>query len=282
MNNILTAIKAIVKNSRLKVANTSQNVVQNRANQTGDALEEYVKNAFADCFGKDTRQKRQAYKQAFSYLGNSTNPPDAMIHGGDAIEIKKLKTLGTSQLQLNSSYPKNKLHSNNSKICNECKSCEEWSEKDIIYIVGQVNKASLQNIFFVYGDLYCDAHEIYERVEQTVKGGISSLEDLEVADTNELGRTNKVDHLGISDLRIRGMWLIKTPFQHFQYLTESITDYKFKLVALIPKDKYNQFGNVQEFEEFCSKNNVSITDEEIENPQNPATFIASKLITYYN
>lgn len=77
------------------------------------------------------------------------------------------------------------------------------------------------------------------------------------------------------------MWLIKTPFQHFGYLTNDIVNYRVKLVALIPEEKYNEFENVREFEEFCGLNNVSVSDEEIEDPKNPANFIASKLVIYY-
>lgn len=280
MSNILTAIKAIVENTSMFIADI-QDGNQNRATQMGDALENYVKNAFANCLGQNKQSVIQARNRTFSYIGNSTNPPDAMLKGSDAIEIKKLASLGTSQLQLNSSYPKNKLHSNNPKICNACRECENWGEKDMLYVVGQVNGEELQNIFFVYGDLYCDSHEVYENVENVIKEGLESLEEVELAETNELGRINKVDHLEISDLRVRGMWLIKSPFQHFDYLTEEITDYTFKLVAIIPENKYNSFNNVSSFEEFCTRNGVKISDKDIENPQNPASIIKSKLITYH-
>lgn len=82
----------------------------------------------------------------------------------------------------------------------------------MLYVVGQIDEKELHNIFFVYGDLYCDSHDIYENVENVIKAGLESLDEVELAETNELGRINKVDHLGISDLRVRGMWLIKTPF----------------------------------------------------------------------
>lgn len=280
-SNILTAIQAFVEKSSLKVVENPQENIKNRANQMGAALEDYVKNAFANCLGQDERSIKQAHSRAFSYLGNRTNPPDAMLINSDAIEIKKIETLGTSQLQLNSSYPKNKLRSDNPKISKTCRTCEKWEEKDMIYVVGQVNGQDLQNIFFVYGDLYCDSHEIYENVENVIRNGIKSLDKVEVAETNELGRINKIDHLGISDLRIRGMWLIKTPFLHFEYLTKEIVNYTFKLVALIPEYKYKKFENTNEFEKFCKEKGVSISNEEIEDPQNPANFIKSKIITYY-
>lgn len=281
MSNILTAIKAIVENSSLAVVETSENRSNNRANQMGDALEDFVKNAFANCLGEDTRAINRARDLVFSYLGNKNNPPDAMLKGSDAIEIKKLSTIGTSQLQLNSSYPKNKLYADNPKLCSTCRDCEEWQVKDMLYVVGQVSEQELHNIFFIYGDLYCDSRDIYERVEDVIKEGLNSLDDVEVAETNELGRVNNVDHLGISDLRVRGMWLIKSPFQQFEYLTEDVLKYTFKLVALIPAEKYTTFSNVDEFESFCKVYGVSISDEEIPDPKNPANTINSKLIVYY-
>lgn len=281
MGNILTAIRSIVENSSLSVVEDLQDAVQNRANQMGAALEDYVKNAFAGCIGADTRLTNQARNQTFSYLGNSSNPPDAMLKNSDAIEIKKIETIGTSQLQLNSSYPKNKLHSDNPKICNTCRTCENWNEKDMLYVVGQVNKQELKNIFFVYGDLYCDSHEVYENVENAIKEGINSLDSVELAETNELGRINKVDHLGISDLRVRGMWLIKSPFQHFGYLTNDYVNTTFQLLALIPENKYSNFENREDFETFCNESGVTISDERIADPQNPANLINCKLITYY-
>ena len=68
MSNILTAIKAIVKNSTLEVVEDSQDSIQNRANQMGAALEDYVKNAFANCLGQDTRSVQQARNKTFSYI----------------------------------------------------------------------------------------------------------------------------------------------------------------------------------------------------------------------
>lgn len=281
MSDILTAIKAIVENSSNVIVEASGSNSQNRATQMGDALEDYVKNAFADCLGKDAQTVKQARHNVFSYLGNSKNPPDAMLKDSDAIEIKKLATIGKSQLQLNSSYPKNKLYADNPKLCKECRDCEDWQVKDMLYVVGEVNGQELKNIFFIYGDLYCDSHEVYENVENVIRESLESIEGVEVAETDELGRVNKVDHLEISDLRVRGMWLIKTPFKYFGYLTEEITDCSFKLVALIPDDKYNSCSNIAEFENFCEEHGVSISDEDIEDPKNPANFISSKLIVYY-
>ena len=201
MSNILTAIKAIVENSNLGVIEGVDGIIKNRANQMGAALEDYVKNAFADCLGQDSRFVKQARSKTFSYLGNSNNPPDAMLIGNDAIEIKKIASLGTSQLQLNSSYPKNKLHSDNAKICNACRECEVWQEKDMIYVVGQVNGQELQNIFsfpiinigeYIDYPYECDLPRIKEG--KKIIGVVMRLPELIIKESNDtsLLETSKV------------------------------------------------------------------------------------------
>ena len=280
MNNVLTAITSIVKNITATLNLSSGGGIDNRMNQMGEALEEFVKNAFADCLNQDKRSVDLARSKVFSYQGNATNPPDAMLKGGAAIEIKKLENIGTAQLQLNSSYPKNKLYADNPKICRSCIECEEWDEKDMLYVVGHVDDRAIKAIYFVYGDIYCDDKSIYERVENKIKDSLASLEDVELAPTKELGRVNNVDHLGITDLRIRGMWLLATPFKCFDYLTDNTQEYKFKLVAIVPVDKYFDFDNREEFETFSSNNGIDIIDEELQNPKNPAELIDTKVIKF--
>ena len=281
MGNILTAITAIV-NSPLILSDSTSEKIQNRVNQMGAALEDYVKNAFADCIGKDKKTINTLRGSTFSYLGNNTNPPDAMLKGSDAIEIKKVES-AKNALQLNSSCPKNKLYSSNPKISVECKKCEEWDTKDMIYVVGHIQKSILHNIFFVYGDVYCDAHNVYEDVESTIKECVQTLEDVELSETKELGKINKVDHLGISSLRVRGMWIIASPFKQFEYLYEDEDKEEkpsFRLIAIIPKTKYNSFGNKSDFEILCVNHSVVINDEDVPNPQNPAKMIKCKVIIY--
>lgn len=281
MGNILTAITAIVGNS-LNLSGDTPGQIQNRVNQMGAVLEDYIKNAFADCVGKDQRTINSQRKTTFSYLGNNTNPPDAMLKGSDAIEIKKVES-AQNAIQLNSSFPKNKLYSSNPKISCKCKDCEKWDTKDMIYVVGHVQNSILHNIIFVYGDVYCDAHNVYEKVENTIKECVQTLEDVELSETKELGRVNKVDHLGISSLRVRGMWVIASPFKQFEYLykdEDKEEKTSFKLIAIIPETKYNSFGNKSDFETFCKNHNVVVNDEDVPNPQNPAEMIKCKVIIY--
>ncbi len=153
----------------------------------------------------------------------------------------------------------------------------------MIYVVGHVQNSVLHNIFFVYGDVYCDAHNVYEKVENTIKECVQTLEDVELSETKELGRVNKVDHLGISSLRVRGMWVIDSPFKQFEYLYEDEDKEEktsFKLIAIIPETKYNSFGNKSDFETFYKNHNVVVNDEDVPNPQNPAEMIKCKVIIY--
>lgn len=107
MSNIINAIINLVNNPIIELKEIySKN---NRANSTGDALEEYIKDLFTNTFNIiDESERLEKISNIFSYLGNSNNPPDAILKNGDAIEIKKIEN-SNSALALNSSYPKNKL-----------------------------------------------------------------------------------------------------------------------------------------------------------------------------
>ena len=76
--NILTAVINIIKshNSNLQEIYMGSN----RANSMGDALEKYIVDSFADTILEDDESARiLKVNQVFSYLGNDSNPPDAML-----------------------------------------------------------------------------------------------------------------------------------------------------------------------------------------------------------
>ena len=106
MSNLLKAIKSIVDNPIIKVKDFYSG--RNRANSVGEALENYVKDIFANSFELPEVERLEKFKEVFSYLGNQNNPPDIILRNGDAIETKKVQS-PTSALALNSSYPKAKL-----------------------------------------------------------------------------------------------------------------------------------------------------------------------------
>jgi hypothetical protein len=278
MTNILEAIYNIVDQKNFKIRALYSG--RNRANGMGDALENYIKDAFAGTFEvTDEIEKMKIFNQEFSWLGSQNNPPDIMIKGGDAIEVKKTQSANTS-LALNSSYPKTDLRSNSPMITKECKECESWTVKDLIYCVGHTSDTSLKSLWMVYGNSYAAKHETYQRIKTTISDGIKTIPDVLFADTKELGRVNQVDPLGITNLRIRGMWQIENPRKVFNYLHET-TDKNFELVCIIPTDKYNSFPNESKTKlEGISENGFSVENKQIKDPNNPAKLIEVKLIKF--
>lgn len=135
--NIVNAIINMVNNPVTQLVNYYQG--RNRANNAGDALEEYIKDLFANSFDLPESERLERISSVFSYLGNNSNPPDAMLLNGDAIEVKKIET-DTAALALNSSYPKHTVKASSPMISSACKAAENWTEKDIIYAVGVVKK----------------------------------------------------------------------------------------------------------------------------------------------
>lgn len=134
--NVLSAIANIAdfKTNDLKGYSSTYLI---RINAVGEQLEFYVKDAVCNSFKQAQLQKEQKYREVFSLLGNQNNPPDAIIRGGDAFEIKKIQSLKSS-IALNSSAPKDMLHRDDFRITEACRKCEggNWTTKDLFYVVG--------------------------------------------------------------------------------------------------------------------------------------------------
>ncbi len=60
--------------------------------------------------------------------------------------------------------------------------------------------------------------------------------------TNEIGRINYVDPLKITNLRIRGMWLLQPPYKVFDYLNLYDNKANFQSIALISKKHYFNYS----------------------------------------
>ncbi len=279
MSNIITAIINIVSNPITEI--TSYYNSKNRANSMGEALEEYIKDLYAGTVEETDEQVRnRKISEIFSYLGNQNNPPDSILRGEDAIEVKKIESKNSS-LALNSSYPKHKLYANSNMITDACRRCEEWVEKDIIYTVGVVKNNILSNLSMVYGTDYAASEEIYTRIKDVISSGVNSIPDVEFAETNELGRVNRVDPLGITYLRVRGMWGIENPMRVFNYVYTRDDSKDFNLMVLINKSKYETLENTEELEGLVGQvDGLNINTVDIKNPDNPAQLRQAKLITF--
>lgn len=279
MSNIINAIYNIINNPVIELREFYKS--KNRANNMGDALEEYVKDLFANTINESDEQSRLVkISDTFSYLGNQNNPPDIMLHSGDAIEVKKIESKNAT-LALNSSYPKHKLYVDSKLITEACRNCEQWAEKDIIYTVGVVNGSVLNSLCMVYGMDYAAENSTYEKIKETIVNGVADIPDIEFAPTNEIAKVKKVDPLGITDLRVRGMWSIDNPFKVFDYIYTRDFSKKFNFMCVIRETKYSSFENQSLIEE-CVGNikGFYIIDVKIKNPNNPACLEKAKLITF--
>lgn len=278
MTNILEAIINIVTNPILDIKNLYSG--KNRVNNVGEGLEMYIKDAFADTIKLvDEQAKMIKYNNVFSWLGNQNHPPDIMIRTGDAIEVKKTQSVN-SDLALNSSYPKSTIQSNSTLITQECRDCEEWVEKDLIYCIGHTSNEKINSLWMVYGSIYAANHETYQIIKQKISTGINEIPNVELAETNELGRVNRVDPLGITNLGIRGMWQIQNPRRVFNYLHKP-SNSNFELVVIIPATKYNSFpiSSIKKLE-LLNNTALTITNVKVKNPNNPAKLIDAKLIVF--
>lgn len=277
--NIIEAIINVVTNPKVELRAYADS--HNRANSMGGALEEYVKDIFAGTVDeKDLTIRNKKLSENFSYLGNQNNPPDSIIKNGDAIEVKKIESKGSS-LALNSSYPKSKLYASSTMITEACRTCEHWVEKDIIYAVGVVNSSQLTTLCMVYGVDYAASENIYTRIKDVISKGVNSIPGVEFAETKELGRVNRVDPLGITYLRVRGMWGIENPLKVFDYIYKQDTSKDFNFMTLINQEKYDTLENTSELEDLVGKvNGLTITDVEIKTPDNPAKLKKAKLVTF--
>jgi len=279
MSNILKAFINIVNNHRVGIQNLTQG--NNRANNMGEGLESYIKDVFANTVMETNAQKKlEIFEKIYAYQGNKNNPPDLMLKNSNAIEIKKLESKN-SAIALNSSYPKAKLYANSPMITKACKTCEEWSIKDMLYAVGYVKQANLKSLWLVYGDCFCAEKETYERIKDTISNGINSIADVEFTETKELGKVKKVDPLGITDLRIRGMWHIANPNKIFDYIYEYDESLTFQLICLLKKEKYEGLPlEDREALESLGIGGVEVLDVKIKSPDNPVRLMDAKLLVF--
>jgi hypothetical protein len=220
----------------------------------------------------------------FSYLGNQNNPPDLIIAGGDAFEIKKIQSLKSS-LALNNSPPKDRLYRDDPRITQHCRIVDggSWKSKEIFYVVGSVQASKIKYLFFVHGRCYAAEKAIYEEKASRLKKNIDLFfksEDLETTKTIELGRINRMDPLGITNFRIRGMWEIENPLKVFSYGYNFDARKGFSLIALMAKEKYEAFP---ENDKAALENDPAISSKavKVKNPNNPAQWIEAQLITLW-
>ena len=189
--NILYAINNIINNNLYSIEQYKKLNYKIRINNNGELLENMIKDALCNHLHLEAHKRIELQNEYFSYLGNQNNPPDLILKGGDALEIKKIENR-EGAIALNSSFPKNKLYRNSTMITNACKNCEDgWEEKDLCYVIGRIdNLGLLKSLWFVYGDCYCAQNEVYYKVKHSITNSIESM-DIKLTDTNEIAKIKK-------------------------------------------------------------------------------------------
>lgn len=143
------------------------------------------------------------------------------------------------------------------------------------------NKNILKSLCFVYGTDYCASDEVYSRIKTTIKNGVEAISGVQFTESKELGHIKKVDPLGITYMRVRGMWGIENPFKVFNYIYERDNSKEFNFMCIIDYEKWKSLYNVKELLELALQvKELEIVDVEIKNPDNPAKLIGAKLIKF--
>ena len=268
----MNLIQAIINIVNCGIYDTGRHYhAKNRVNNMGEALEHFVKDSFAGCYEENEEDSARAHSEIFSYLGNQNNPPDMILKGGDAIEVKKIENPG-SALALNSSYPKAKLFRDDHMLNRACRNCDggTWTSKDLLYAVGVVDDTSIKQLCFCYGEDYAAERSVYERIKQKIKEGVLEIPEIEFNEnTKELGRVNRVDPLGITYLRIRGMWHIENPLRVFRSIYSFDPSKEFHLLAEIGEEQYRSFPD-SDRKKLESVAGVKIQSKRVKDPNNPA------------
>ena len=279
MSHVLTAIKNILAGQHFSL--NDQAVGGNRVNRQGEAFEVFMRRAFANDFTAASEIELTKRTQGiFSYASSGSNPPDLILRGGDAIEIKKFEK-AVSTIQLNSSYPKAFLDSDYALLTEECRRCEpNWIRKDLIYVLAVIQSKKIQELWFVDGACYAASSEVYESVFERIKTSVHSSIGLDVTNS-ELGRIINVDPLQRTQLRIRGMWIMEHPRVAFASLFTPSKKTRLSIRVVLCESKYQNFvQHSPSIEAELQQLGCIIQSNDVLDPNNRAKVIPVKTLQF--
>lgn len=276
-NTILAFLNGI-KNIDLDIFSHYLNIEtnsKNKINKVGDLAELYIKDLYCDSiFINNLSDKNEEYKKYFSFLGGKNTPPDAIVYGGEAIEIKKQENLSYGDIALNSSHPADFLYNDSKLLSKDCKNCEpSWTKKNMVYTVLNFapKEKSLKSVWFVYGNCFAANKEVYQGIKNAIKEAILSLNNLQLKETNELGKVFNIDEQCITNLRIRGMWNMCHPEKIFKdnlnYIKQN-EKISFKLIMLEEDFLKVDKSTIKELDKAIKNKKVNKLTITIPNPNN--------------
>ena len=250
---------------------------QNRPSnhEKGKPFEFFAKNFYAGCLGALPNSVDAAWSSTFSWPGSANNPPDFMVYGGDAVEVKQLQ--GISSIQLNSSPPKQYLNSDDPRITKDCRNSEQWHKKDFMYFIGKTTKEFVQALWLVQGRCMFEPNQKYSNLINGTKSALHSLgesNDFQFGTmfanqpNGDLACVKSVDHAD-SLLRVRGMWIVQHPSKIFTNFFVKPKKDHFVFNFLVTQEKFNTYSaqSVHELSN-CGDPNLSIVNRQIPDPSN--------------
>lgn len=283
---VLTAIADIIDHRAFTLP--TPGAAANAVGAAGTAFEMYVKDRLVGLTPGDDPGRAGRYRQYLVYEGALNNPPDAMYRGGnagDAFEMKKFSGGPMREIQLNSSWPKDRLRLDSYGLTDECKCCESWTERDLFYICGGVPSGT-SRIAWVW---VCDArlmaacNETYKRLHANLQSGIRDIPDITFSPTVELGKVLGCDRAGRTSLRIRGMWTIPTPGKMFEEVAGvRHSERNPTLHALIREEKWQALpvASRERIDSLKKTPGVSVSMVEVPDPNYHGGHIRAVLIRY--
>ena len=269
----------------LRLSATGVGRYNNAINSVGESFEDFIRHSFANSFGLPDEEKARRWSSIYSYIGGQNNPPDLMIRGGDAVEIKKIGSIGGS-IQLNSSMPEQVLRSDSPMLTNECRNSEVWNEKPLLYVIGTVQQSLLTHISMVYGSEFCSTEASYRGLRDLIANEIGSLDNISLVNSREIAHVANIDPLNITSLRVRGMWTIDNPINVFNYVYSRPTNCAFSLMFLVSRTRWDNYMNNEQLINLAGNPNIDgerlkIKYCRIKAPDNPQILKDAVLVTYW-
>lgn len=253
-SDVVIALRNIMERNSTVVAPIERS--KGRINTMGDRLEYFMKDMFSP--GNRAAQhpyekdKKREYDKYLSWDGDNRYFPDFIIKGGVGVEPKKSESKSFSALSLNSSYPKKYITPLTQNLPPlDCIKEGKWDKKDVVYAIGNIPKeeeksGKLKYLWMFYSNTYIADPSIYENLISNVRGALAGLPGNMKLDSKELGRVHGVDPLGVSNLRVRGMYEMKHPAKIFETALKNFginfPDSATKIYVAIRKSDYEKLG----------------------------------------
>lgn len=228
----------------------------------------------------------EIFKGDISYYNNKGHsPPDLMTRNdpesdqsGYAIEVKKVE-LGAMEISLNSSPPRAVLSIDNSKISRRCKECEEWTEKPMIYIVGEVSRKDgwLTRLWVVDAATYAanedTYHSLFNGLQKSLQNEGELNGNVKSKPTKEFARIVDIDPLNRTDLRARPMFSMSSPLSCFKKWVNFDDSKDFHLIYVVSNDTYK---HIEPY--VSSVSDATVTSVNLPDPNDAYGSIDSKII----